>query len=102
VTNGTSGLARVNIPLEVEMRTAPTISMSGNIYVYSGTHASTFSSLSQTWSTPKKIEIDATSAGTMQSGSGQGLAIYNETSSNQTINVAKSVSGGGLKFDAEL
>ena len=102
VTNGTSQLARVNIPLEVEMRTAPTISISGTIYVYSGSHASTFNSLSQTWATPNKIEIDATSAGTMQSGSGQGLAIYNETASSGTINVAKSESGGGLKFDAEL
>ena len=102
VTNGTTGVARVNIPLEVEMRTAPTISISGTIYVYSGTHASTINSLSQTWATPNKIEIDATSAGTMQSGSGQGLAVYNETASSGTINVAKSESGGGLKFDAEL
>jgi len=102
VTNGTTGVARINVPLEVEMRTAPTISISGNIYVYSGTHASTVNSLDQTWATPNKVEFDSTSAGTIQSGGGQGLAVYNETASSGTINVAKSESGGGLKFDAEL
>ena len=102
VTNGTSSVARINVPLEVEMRTAPTISISGTIYVYSGVQASSVNSLDQTWATPNKVEFDATSAGTIQSSGGQGLAVYNETASSGTINVAKSESGGGLKFDAEL
>ena len=102
VTNGTTSVARINVPLEVEMRTAPTISMSGNINVYSGIQATYFNSLAQTWATPNKVEIDANTAATIQSNSGQGLAIYNETASSGTINVAKSESGGGLKFDAEL
>ena len=102
VTNGTTGVARINIPLAVQMRTAPTISQSGNINVYSGIQASYFSSFNQSWATPDKVEIDATTAGTIQSSGGKGLAIYNETASSGTINVAKSESAGGLKFDAEL
>ena len=102
VTNGTTGVARINVPLAVQMRTAPTISISGTIYVYSGTHASSVSALDQTWATPDKVEWDATTAGTIQNNGGQGLAVYNETASNGTINVAKSESGGGLKFNAEL
>ena len=101
-TNGTTSVARVNVPLEVEMRTAPTISMSGNINVYSGIQATSFSSLAQTWATPNKIEFDANTAGTVQNNGGQSLAIYNETASSGTTNVAKSESSGGLKFDAEL
>ena len=97
VTNGSSSIARMTVVLQSTMRVAPSTTIVGNISVYSGTHATYFSSLGNSWTTPNQFQFDASTAATIQSAVGQGAVVFNDNSANTALET-----DDGLKFDAEL
>jgi hypothetical protein len=68
VSNSTTAINRVGWPLIVEMRTAPTTTISGNIGWYDGTVTGTISSFTAAYGTTRIAEFDATASGVTAAG----------------------------------
>lgn len=68
VSNSTTAINRIGWPLLVEMRVAPTTTISGNIGWYDGTGTGTISSFTAVYGTSKIAEFDANTSGVTAAG----------------------------------
>jgi hypothetical protein len=62
VMNGVANLGRVGLPLQVQMRTAPTMNIIGTIDWFDGAGTGTITALNATYTTINSIEFDAIAA----------------------------------------